>query len=236
MINVNDVKIFIDFIANKEQSGTSYSIDQLNNLFYAASVDLFKQRYGLPEEYSPGMPIPRMGYEVTQKMKDDLRSCKIVTYLPVDTDGIMLLPENYVHKTSITYEKVINKCCGKPPEIHRKNIDVIDDDKYNERCDNSIKFPSLDFPIANFLSDSIRFMPKNIGQVEFSYLRYPNRPLWAYTSSTGVEIYDSTNSVDFDWNEILFTDIAKLILGYLSINLRDAELKEAMELYKAKGV
>lgn len=235
MINVNDVKIFIDFVANKEQSGTSYSIDQLNNLFYAASVDLFKLRYGLPEEYVPGMPVPKMGYEVTQKMKDDLKSCKEVVYLPVDNDGIMILPSNYVHKTAITFEKITNGCCGEAPIVSRKAVDILDDDKWDERCDNSIKFPSFDFPIANFLNNSIRFMPKNLKQVQFSYLRFPNRPLWAYTSPNGVEVYDPNNSVNFEWSEILFTDIAKIILGYLSINLRDAELKQAIEMYKEKG-
>jgi len=41
MINVNEIKGFIDFIANKEQSGTAYSIPQLNLAFQAANVDLF---------------------------------------------------------------------------------------------------------------------------------------------------------------------------------------------------
>jgi len=236
MINVNDVKIFIDSIANKEQSGNAYSIEQLNNWFYAASTDLFKQRYGLPEDYVPGMPIPKMGYEVTQKMKDDLRACKEVVYLPVDDKGIMQLPDNYVHKTAIIYEKIINKCCGQAPDVFPKPVDILDDDKWAERCDNSIKFPTLDFPIANFLKDSIRFKPENLKQVQFSYLRHPNRPKWAYTAPNGVEVYDPQNSVNFDWDEILFTDIARLVLGYLSINLRDSELKQAVEMYKNKGV
>jgi len=236
MINVNDVKIFIDSIANKEQSGNAYTIDQLNNWFYAASNDLFKQRYGLPEEYVPGMPIPKMGYEITQKMKDDLRACKEIKYLTVDANGIMQIPDDYVHKTAITYEKIVNKCCGEAPDVFPKPVDIIDDDKWAERCDNSIKFPSLDFPIANFLKDSIRFMPKNLKNVQFSYLRYPKRPVWGYITLNGVEQYNANSSTNFEWNEILFTDISRIILGYLSINLRDDELKKYVEMYKAKGI
>jgi len=236
MINVNEIKLFIDFIANKEQSGTAYSIDQLNNLFKTASIDLFKQRYGLPEEYAPGMPLPRMSYEVTQKMKDDLRACKEVENITVDSAGHMLLPLNYVHPTEIAYIKITNQCCGTPPLVQPKSIEKIDDDKWNRRLANSIKKPSKDFPVCNFLKDRIRIEPRDLGRVEFSYLRIPNTPVWAYTLVGGVEQYDPLNSVDFDWSEILFTDIAKMILGYLSINLRDGELASAIDQYKIKGV
>ena len=186
MINVNEVKIFIDFIANKEQSGTSYSINQLNNLFKAASIDLFKQRYGLPEEYSPGMPLPRMSYEVTQKMKDDLRACKEVENLTVDSAGHMMLPLNYIHPTDIAYIKITNQCCDNPPLVDPRVVDKIDDDKWYRRVSNSIKKPSKAFPICNFLKDRIRLDPIDLGKVEFSYLRTPNTPILAFTLVGGV--------------------------------------------------
>jgi len=236
MINVNELKIFIDFIANKEQSGTAYSINQLNNAFQAANIDFFNLRYGLPEEYAPGTPVPIQGYEVTQKMKDDLKACKVVATLPVTSSGEMILPSDYVHYTAMTYTKVLNANCGESPISRRKQIEVIDDDKWDERLDNSIKFPSLDFPVANFLSDRIRCEPKTLKEVEFSYLRIPNKPIWGYTIQNGVEIYDANLSTDFDWSGTLLTNIGRIILGYLSINLRDDELHSAIEEYKDKGV
>jgi hypothetical protein len=236
MINVNELKIFIDFIANKEQSGTAYSITQLNNAFQAANIDLFKLRYGLPEEYMPGRPLPRQSYEVTQKIKDDLRVLKETVVLPVDEFGIMALPNDYVHKTAIEYTKVLNDPNCKEPIVSTKSVEIIDDDKWSERKSNTIKRPTLDFPICNFLKDSIRFEPKNLREVEFSYLKTPPQPKWAFFFNNDIEVYDPINSVDFIWNEILFTDIAKLILNYLSINLKDDELKVAMTEYKNKGV
>lgn len=236
MINVNDIKIFIDFIANKEQSGTAYSINQLNNAFQAANIDLFKLRYGLPEEYTPGVPLPRMSYEVTQKIKDDLRACKEVVDLTIDSDGFMQLPDDYVHVTNIEYLKIVNNPNCTSPTIKEKQVQRLDDDKFTRRKGATIKAPTKDFPICNFRKDSIEFRPKDLGKVQFSYLRVPNKPVWAYTVTNGVEVYDSTNSVDFEWNEILFTDVAKLVLGYLSINLKDAELKQAIDNYKQLGV
>ncbi len=236
MINVNELKIFIDFIANKEQSGTAYSINQLNNAFQAANIDFFKLRYGLPEEYAPGTPVPIQGYEVTQKMKDDLKACKVVSTISVSNNGEMILPSDYVHYTAITFIKVLNSECGEAPTAKRKALEIIDDDKWDERVDNSIKAPSLEFPIGNFLSNSIRCEPKNLKEVEFSYLRMPNKPIWGYTVQNGIETYDPSLSTNFDWSGILFTDIAKIIIGYLSINLRDDELHSAIEEYKDKGV
>lgn len=236
MINVNDLKIFIDFIANKEQSGTAYTINQLNNAFQAANIDLFKLRYGLPEDYQPGLPMPPQGYEVTQKMKDDLRACKVITTLPVNSSGEMILPSDYVHRTAITYKKIINSTTGGDPTEYRKSVESIDDNKWDERLDNSIKTPSIDFPVCNFMVDRIRFSPKTLGQVEFSYLKVPSKPVWGYLTTTGVEVYNPSTSTNFDWNEILFTDIAKIVISYLSINLRDSELHNAMAEYKSKGV
>lgn len=234
MINVNEVKIFIDFVANKEQSGTSYSIEQLNNIFQAANIDLFKKRYGLPEEYTPAMPLPRVAYEVTQKIKDDLRSCKKVEVLPVNDSGEMILPDNYIHPTSITYVKVTNRDCG-TPKVSRREVEKIDDDKWNERLGNSIKTPSKDFPVCNFLKDRIRIEPRDLKSIEFSYLSTPGKPVWGYTVVGGVEVYSESASTNFDWNEVLFTDVAKIVLGYMAINLRDGELAAAMDQYKMKG-
>jgi hypothetical protein len=236
MINVNELKIFIDFIANKEQSGTSYSINQLNSAFNSANIDEFKLKYGLPEEYVPGRPLPRQAYEVTQKIKDDLRVFKETAIIPIDEFGIMTLPNNYVHKTSIEYMKVLNSPDCNEPIVSTKSVEIIDDDKWSERKSNTIKKPSLDFPICNFLKDSIRFEPKSLRQVEFSYLRLPNKPIWGYTFQNGIEVYDPITSIDFEWPEILFTDIAKLVLNYLSINLKDTELQQAMAEYKSKGI
>jgi len=236
MINVNELKIFIDFIANKEQSGTAYSINQLNNAFQAANIDFFNLRYGLPEEYAPGTPVPIQGYEVTQKMKDDLKACKVVSTISVLNNGEMILPSDYVHYTAITFIKVLNSECGVAPTAKRKAVDIIDDDKWDERVDNSIKAPSLDFPIGNFLSNSIRLEPKNLKEVEFSYLRMPNKPIWGYTVQNGIETYDASLSTNFDWSGTLLTNIGRIILGYLSINLRDDELHSAIEEYKDKGV
>lgn len=237
MINVNEVKIFIDFIANKEQSGTAYSITQLNNAFQAANIDLFKLRYGLPEDYVPGLPLAKMAYENTQKIKDDLRVFKTLIPLTVDKNGIMLFPDDYVHKTSIEYKKIINnKDCKDGPSVFTKEVETIDDDKWAERVGNTIKAPSLDFPICNILKDSIRFEPKNLMTVDFSYLRMPIQPIWGYTFVDGIETYDASTSTDFEWPPILLTDISKLILNYLSINLKDGELHEAMIEYKQEGV
>ena len=234
MININEIKQFIDFISNKEQSGTAYSISQFNIACQAANIDLFKLRYGLPEDYTPGMPLPRQAYEVTQKMKDDLRSCKEVVTLPV-SNGILTLPSDYVHKTALTYIKVTNSSCGEDPIVKRKGIQFLDDDKFDGRCDAVIKAPTQDFPIANILKDSIRIEPKSIKSVEFSYLRTPNKPVWGYTNNNGIEQYNPSSSTDFEWNGILFTDISKIILSYLSINLRDNDLYAAIEQYKNSG-
>lgn len=238
MISVNEVKQYSDYISNKEQSGNSITPEQFNLLLRRGLDDLFKQRYGLPEEYQPGMPLPRMAYEVTQKMKDDLRMCKVTDSFSVDSKGQMLLPEDYVHYTRLTYVYYQNnKEAGKPDERF-VGIEVIDDDKWDSRRTHPVKIPNKKkIIIGNFNSDNIEFYPRDLGKVEMAYLRYPQTPVWAFTvDAEDNVVFDPGNSVDIEMPKILTNDLTRIILSYIGINLRESGLVSYIEEIKAKGM
>ena len=235
MVNVNEVKVLIDTIANKEQSGMPYTIDRLNELFDMANNDLFKLRYGLPEEYQPGSPVPRMAYENTQKIKDDLKDLKSKHTFSLNAQGEAPLPDNYIHKTEMYYTKVTNNL-GSQPTSRIVPIEVVDDDKWAKRMSNNVTGPDVDFPIARIDAGQVLFEPKNLQRVEMLYLRYPVKPVWAFTlNANGVEQYDSANSINFEWNQSLKSDIVRIILGYLGISLREEMLLQYAENTKRAG-
>ena len=72
MISINELKTYIDFISNKEQSGNNYTPEQFNMLVKRAVEDIQRWLIGLEAQYQPGAPVPAVAYEVTQKVKDDL--------------------------------------------------------------------------------------------------------------------------------------------------------------------
>ena len=235
MISVNEVKEFVDFLANKEQSGNSVSPDEFNLSLRRATDDLFRKEYGLPEDYKPGAPMPNISYEITQRIKDDMRVFKKTSAISIDSNGVGSVPSDYVHYTAIRYTKITNQKGGNPL-IEPKSVEAIDDDKWDGRIGNSIKFPDKDYPICNFNSDTIQFEPKDLTIVQLTYLKYPSSPVWGYNIIDTVAIYDSSKSTDIELPQMLTNDIARLICSYFGIRFRDNMFLEYSEMIKNKGV
>ena len=95
-ININEVYKFVQFISNKEQSGF-VKPSEFNIAVDRAQMQFFMERYNNPAEYQPGRPIPRVAYNQTQKVSDDLRQFITRATLPVDNTGLMSYPLDYLH-------------------------------------------------------------------------------------------------------------------------------------------
>lgn len=233
MVDINEVKQFVDFISNKTQSG-SISPQEFNLAARRANYSLFKRRYGLPEEYQLGQPFPTQSYELTQKIKDDLRVFKEKQTITVDSSGKMDIPSDYVHKLAIDYRKVDNT--SGEPTVVMVPVETIDDDKFSERKRSSLKKPTKDYPVCNINSDYIEFAPADLGKVEMTYLRLPASPVWGYTTVNTMPLYDAGTSTNFEWEEMLTNDLSALILAYVGINLQDGKLENWAKEYKERGI
>tara|TARA_R110000751_G_scaffold79121_2_gene159561 strand:+ start:8698 stop:9414 length:717 start_codon:yes stop_codon:yes gene_type:complete len=238
MIDINELKIYVDYISNKEQSGNNYSPEQFNMLVKQGVEDIQRWLIGLEANYSVGAPLPPVAYEVTQKVKDDLRWLKANPTISVDSQGKMLIPEDYVYVTSITFKEVVNtECCG--PEVTLRSVERIDDDKWANRCSSSIKKPTKKYPVCIFYDkDYVLFEPKDLFSVDFTYIKEINPPFWNYyiDSDSEVPIYTPTGSINVEMPAILLNDLARIILGYMGINLRETELLNYADNIKTKGV
>lgn len=233
MVSIKEVFDFVDFLASKHQSGNTLTADEKTTLARRANDDFFRRRYGLPEEYQAGMPLPTQAYELTSLIKDDLRSTKkgITVYHQVEGCPI---PDDYVHFTAIDSQTTggceddVEFDCG---------VDIIADDKLSHRLKDALTKPSLRHPIANFESQYIQIWPKEIQAIKLTYLAYPDEPLWAETyDSEDNAIFDADNAVDFIWPKINTNEIARMILGYIGINLQDNDIQQYAEMIKNKGV
>ena len=254
-INVNELYRFVQFVANKEQSGF-IKPSEFNLAADRAQMQFFMERYGNPAEYQPGRPIPRIAYNQTQKVSDDLRVFIKRQAISVDNNGIMLYPEDYLHFSSATYHFVeqpvrteipdenCDDCPGKTTstvdvgEIKNHSITVrpVDDSELSYLLGSSIVFPDEKHPVLTFYEEGVQYHPKNINAVDFVYLRRPRVPLWAFTTTNGRPVYDSTNSIDLEWPEQVFNEIAVRILSFIGVNLREGELTQYSEGKRQTGI
>jgi len=238
-IPINELKEYVDFLSNKEQSGNSYSPDQFNMLVHRGVHDIVRWLFGLVSDYKPGFPVPTISYEVTAKVKDDLRHLKKTEPLLVNTHGLVeTIPDDYIHWTRISY---VHKKNGKPgcaPIVKNVSVDVITDEDWDDRCNSSLKKPTKTHPVCNFESNSIQFAPIDLGQIKLTYLAHPVKAKWGYyiDEESEVPLYKENESVDVMLPYILLNDLTRIILSYMGINLRESQLIEYSEMIKNKGV
>lgn len=238
MISIDTLKQYVDYISNKEQSGNNYSPKQFNMLVSRAVDDIERWLIGLVAQYSPSEPLPAVAYDLTQKVKDDLRFLKNTVVISVDSNGFMTIPEDYIYLASIGFRHVENNCETGTPDVNNISVEVVSDDNWNGRLGNAIKKPTHEFPACNFYDKTkVLFSPKDLGSVTFSYLKKMTTPVWAYTlDDNDNAIYDSGNSTDIDLPEILLNDVSRIIVGYMGINIREDQLIQYSELVKSKGI
>ena len=230
-INVNELYKFVQFVANKEQSGF-VKPEEFNIAADRAQMQFFMERYNNPAEYQPGRPVPRVAFQQTQKVSDDLRIF-MVNETITSPQSILALSANYVHLISL------RKTDG-------SHIKLLDDYELGHVLNSALTPPSNMYPVASIIGDSIVLY--GTGSANLTYLRRPEKPFWEYLKNVNGEpvdsnnnlinypIYDSTNSVDLEFPDETFNEIAIRILSFVGINLRENQLTQYTELKKQQGI
>lgn len=245
-MNLQQILDWANVRISKEQRGNAFSPSQYNTALLFLNLEMFKRDYGLPEEYRPGQPLPRISFEVTQKISDDMRLVKVrmdgsdFPPLTVNRFGRATLPSNYIHRLSVRYSYVEP---GAEPTM--TEIDQVDENEWASRLSNSITKPTAQNPCCIFYPTYIQFEPKNLVAVEFVYLRLPNEPFYDfYYKADGRITYlppgtthtltmgeigsqgqtsgtVTSQSVELEWPADTHGDIANLLYKTMAANLRD---------------
>ena len=264
MLSLSDIYFYINTVANKSQTGGSFSPDQFNSLANVCQLSVLKQKCGLPEEYQPGNPIPRQQFEQSKANSDSLGPFKVFMAYPndplmIDANGMAQIPKDYFYDSSMLFQWVINKPNCKTI-IKQRPVDLCTDAKWNYLIDHSFKFPTYRDPIANYQAGFIRFAPKDMAKVDYVYIRYPKTPFYDFYIHTDLEhIYlpQGTSHVlapgeqgsagqtsgtvvslsqELEGNETWRIEVAMLILSKLGINIREQELFAAADKQIKEGI
>lgn len=226
-MTVEEIRQWVDFELNKNQTGGTLSPEEYNLCLSWANQEYFKIKYGLPEQYRPGMPLPAQAWSVTQENIDALspfltaKGGRDYPQLKIDIDGRATIPSDYVHASSIRYNDLA--------------VEILSNDVVGNRLQSPITYPDKKYPICTFYSGYIQFYPKDLGYVNFDYLRMPETPVWAYTIVNDVPVYNPIASVQLEYAPIYHMDIANLIVSYAASNLRDQLAIQLAEQRKIQG-
>ena len=254
-INIDEMYRFVQFVANKEQSGF-IKPSEFNLAADRAQMQLFMERYNNPAEYQPGRAIPRVAYQQTQKISDDLRMFIKRVTLPINSNGMMNYPDDYIHFSKATYryfseididDSSANAgCvdCSSPVSGQASTTTIekfvgvkpVDDGELNKLLSSSIVAPTLNYPILAFFEDGIQYYPKTLSSVELTYLHRPTVPFWGSILVDDRPVYFPGGSTDLEWSEQVFNEIAIRILAFVGVNLREVELTQYSEGKRQTGI
>jgi len=80
--------------------------------------------------------------------------------------------------------------------------------------------PTASYPAGVQRDTGLQLYPVSISaDIRMEYIASPTAPEWAYTVVSGRPVYASGSSTDFVFDEILFMEIAMLVLSNIGINL-----------------
>lgn len=240
-MNVNEIVQYIFDSARKRKVG-NIKIVSINDRLREGSLAVFRSRYGIPQQYQPGRPIPNMSFQLTTKIKDDLAPFTVHDF-PINLfNGYFPYPSDYVHEIGAKTMAYVNPdTIGAVGTTNVVPVDIIDHDKEAYRLTSSIiKSPYL------LINNNGFVLGKSTAQVILlSYLRYPITPYWDYDIINGQPVYvanggtitnnpvynyqtlslpRTSQSMDSDFPYELDIEIAKFVLQAIGGETRDDKL------------
>jgi len=146
-----DILSLIRFISNKTQTGNSFSTEEFNTALLSETYAHFKTKVGIPEAYQPGMPLPQQGYEITQKITDDILPFKVwmgkpggIAPLQINSDGLATIPSDFYYPGAISYWYIPPADCDPIPESCK--VDILTDQQWDDVISHPVRKPTLQYP------------------------------------------------------------------------------------------
>lgn len=102
-------------------------------------------------------------------------------------------------------------------------VDTVNDEEWNRLMSHSIRRPDRDNIIGRFLENRFQVAPFTLGNITYTYLRYPKRPKWNYDENLnpGTATFVLAGSQNVDLPNALLGELAWLFLDRLGFNIQD---------------
>lgn len=232
-MTIDQIYRLINYIAKKNNSAFNKSAD-FNLYINRAQMTKFMQMYGNPHEYVPGQPIPKVSFEVTEKVIDDLKQFIKDSHIFIDNNGHGPYPSDYIHRVALGHEVPViqsdNSVANEPKEITLKQHNNI----WYRRSSNVVP-PTAARAIAVHKNTYFQFYPTSLQYADLSYLRQPRDMVWAFTTPNNREEYDPINSVDPEWPDVDINDIISIALAYVGASIKSSEISQYAAAYDKEG-
>lgn len=128
-----------------------------------------------------------------------------------------LLPDDYAYYISAGYMFTTKDDCDESTSQEFRQYEMLQHVDFEARISSQLLYPTITDPIACVEGDSLLVSPNGIDVSALTYFRLPITPVWGYTIVNTVAVYDPATSVDFEWPDILASEIVNRLSRLLSV-------------------
>ncbi|MHC4634870.1 MAG: hypothetical protein ACYSYU_06630 [Planctomycetota bacterium] len=242
-MDLNEIYTLVNYISNKHKSGNAFTPNEFNSLIEILNHDFFKKK------------VEESGYfnqDKLSKPKAELYASKFMRSLIVN--------ETVSTSGSLTYAYAY--WLGAHDSGNNVEVDLITEAEYHDRIADSVMVPSANAVCAVERATEIDVYPASVLNINISYLRYPDTPfLDYYFNTTGyiqflaagathvwatgeIDSARTTHTVgDGNWTSLtvelefptdMHSDFMNDILSRVGIRLKEAQITQAAEQWKAE--
>jgi hypothetical protein len=211
-----------EYVSNKNFDGNIITPEQFKSLIPVVTIDLFRKKYGIPEGYAPGRPIPKEFLDITLKNTDDMKPFKKHVPNMAVTNGILPYPIDYAHRETVVYN--YTKSIAGVANVLPRPVEILREVEFSAREGNYTKRPTTQNPIATIRSDGVHIRPITILAVDFNYLRWPVAPVFNYIEGDGFITYNAATSIESEFPVDEHLTLVKMCLEYIGVSLRDSDI------------
>lgn len=208
-MNVNDLYRITRGFINKNQAG-GLNVSDFQDTFNTAQDQYFSDLVGRFQQYQNGRSIPRVGIAdnetVTTKLSPFIENASVAL-----SGGVGVKPDGFIRLLAMRYGTT-------------KVFRVEHDKKWSAES-SYIDPPSATNVYYTEYSTFWSILPTSgVSSVTIDYLRKPARIVWNYsTDADGRYVYQSSGSVDPEWDDISTLEIATRCMKILGVHFKDAD-------------
>lgn len=230
-MNIYESYIDLNFLAAKTALGGLNDASGWTPLADKAQREFVSRYYENVMEQNTDKRLPLYGFEMTQRVRDNLRPFITRAVLTPDPlTGQVQIPTDYWHpwgffcqfaKTTVTETESIDVGLGGKKVFNtiyqNKPVELLASDEYGYRLDSNVQPPALDHPICKFEGTTAFFAPYNTLQPTLTYIRRPKPTVFNFTPDVnGDPVYNPIGSIGWEAPEDCHNELVNIALKYLA--------------------
>lgn len=185
-----------------------------------------------PEELDTLLHTMQMSY-FYRNIDNDAIVFPFIRHMGVD-NATMPLTINTVGIASLPHDFAAHRAMTVMYGNEQRLVEVVDASEWRYRLHLAIETPTREYPIASYQGKAIKFAPKNIQAVNYTYLANPVPPVYA-TQLVGTNLrYDPANSVELMWLDNDQIEIVKMTIEALGTQVTTDQVKEKLTQQQQK--